>query len=142
VAEHFGVGPDGRPAVSTWVGELGSRASGVMLAAPAQVAVKSRVWGGGVTGSGFADGPNGFVGQLTTVAGGVGANAALVNYDALRLRHPCGHFHAVRAGLALGYLIIGSQLVTSFSHGRCVLSMGGVDDDSDVVAAVTVMETN
>jgi hypothetical protein len=143
MAQHCGVQSDALGAVSTRVGERGSRATAVMSAARAQIAAKGPGWGEGVLGSGFAVGPHGFVHRLATVAAPVGATAAVLkNYDAQRLRYTCGRFAAIRAGLGLGYLIVGSGLVMGFSQGRFVFSMRGVDGDGAGVAAVTVREMN
>jgi hypothetical protein len=133
VSQRCGVQPDALRARSTRVGERGSRTTGVLSAAQVQIAAKGPAWGVDVGGSQFTRGRHGFVRQLATVGASVSAKAALLSYDAARPRSTCG---------ALRYLIIGSALVTSFSHGRCVLSMGGVDDDGEVVAAVTVREVN
>jgi hypothetical protein len=95
MAEHFGVQPDALRAVSTCAGELGSRASGAISAAPAQIAAQGRACGGGVLGSQFADGPDGLMSHFATVAASMRAKTAPSNYDAQRLRYPCGHFHAI-----------------------------------------------
>jgi hypothetical protein len=108
VAEHFGVQSDVLGAVSTRVGGLGCRATGVVSVARARVA---------------------------TAAG-------LLGYDAQRLGCTCGRYPAIRAGLGLGHLIIGSALVMGFSHGRRGFSMRGVDDGGDALAAVTLRERN
>jgi uncharacterized protein YukE len=86
-AEQFGVEPDELRGVSARVGELGSRASGVMSAAQTQIAGKGPCWGEGTLGSQFADGPNGFVSQLARVVASVHAKATLLNYYAEQLRH-------------------------------------------------------
>jgi uncharacterized protein YukE len=87
MAQQFGVDPDELRQVSGGVGELGSRASGVMSAAQAQIAAKGPAWGEGSLGSQFADGPNGFVSQLAQVAQSVHAKATLLNYYAERLNY-------------------------------------------------------
>lgn len=87
MAQQFGVEPAELRAVSTCVGELGSRASTVMSSAQAQIAAKGPVWGEGSLGSQFADGPNGFVSQLARVVQSVHAKAMLLNYYAERLRY-------------------------------------------------------
>jgi hypothetical protein len=87
MAEQFGVEPDALRAVSSRVGELGSRASGVMSAAQAQIAAKGTCWGEGQLGSQFADGPAGFVSQLAKVAASVHAKATLLNFYAERLKY-------------------------------------------------------
>jgi uncharacterized protein YukE len=87
MAQQFGAEPDELRAVSTRLGELGSRANAVMSSARAQVAAKGPVWGEGPLGSQFADGPNGFESQLARVAESVHARAALLNYYADRLRY-------------------------------------------------------
>jgi hypothetical protein len=87
MAEQFGVESGGLRAVSAGVGELGSRASGVMSAAQAQIAAKGPAWGEGTLGSQFADGPNGFVDQLAKVAASVQAKATLLTYYAERLSY-------------------------------------------------------
>lgn len=138
VAEHCGVEPDALGAVSIRVGELGLRANPVWSAAQAQIAARGRACGGGVLGSGFVHGRHGFVGRWATVAAPVGAK----DHDAKRLRYTRGCFPAMRAGLGVGYLIIGSGLVRGFSDGSFVFSMCGVDDDGAVVVAVTVRERN
>jgi uncharacterized protein YukE len=87
MAQQFGVKPDELRAVSTHMGELGSRASGLMSAAQAQIAAKGPCWGEGQLGSQFADGPNGFVSQLARVAQSVHAKATLLNYYADQLKY-------------------------------------------------------
>jgi hypothetical protein len=87
MAEQFGVQPDELRQMSTGVGELGSRASGVMSAAQAQITAKGPAWGHGQLGSQFADGPNGFVSQLAKVAESVHAKATLLNYYADQLKY-------------------------------------------------------
>ena len=90
MAEQFGVEPGGLRAVSAGVGELGFRASGVMSAAQAQIAAEGPCRGEGSLGRQFADGPNGFVGQLARVARGaasVQAKAALLTSYADQLRY-------------------------------------------------------
>lgn len=133
VAQRFGVQPDALRARSTRVGERGSRTTGVLPAAQVQIAAQGRACGRGVAGRGFTRGRHRVVRQLATVGALVGAKAPLLDYDAARPRSTCG---------ALRYLVVGSALVTGFSHGRCVLSMGGVGDGGEVLAAVTVREMN
>jgi len=87
VAEQFGVKPVELRAVAAHVGELGSRASGVMSAAQAQIAAEGPCWGGGSLGGQFADGPDGFVGQLARMAESVHAKAKLLTYYADQLRY-------------------------------------------------------
>lgn len=87
MAKQFGVEPVELRAVSARVGELGSRASGVMSSAQAQIAAEGPCWGGGSLGGQFTDGPDGFVGQLARVAESVQAKATLLTYYAERLRY-------------------------------------------------------
>jgi hypothetical protein len=141
MAEQRDVELDALRQLSTRLGERGSRADRVLSAAQAQIAATSgRAGGGGVLDSRFAHGPQSFMRRWSMVAGWVGAQAALVHSYAQPLRCTCGRVPGIRPGLALRYLIIGSQLVMSFSHGSFVYSMRGVDDDGDVLGAVTVME--
>ena len=120
MADQFGVEPDALRQLSTRRGELGSRATGVMSAAQAQIAQRGPACGEDVLGGQFADGPRGFVHRLARVAAWVGARAALLDYNAQRLRYTWGRFEAIRPGRGLGYLIVGSQLVMGLSHGRFV----------------------
>ena len=87
MAEQFGVKADELRAAATRLGELGSQAKEAMSSAQAQIAGKGPVWGTGSLGSKFADGPDGFVGQLAAVAASVHAKAKLLTDDAEQLKY-------------------------------------------------------
>ena len=86
MAEEFEVRPDELRVVAAGVGELGSEVGGVVSAALAQIGARGSAWGEGALGSKFADGPDGFVGQLARVAASVRAKAKLLSDDAGQLK--------------------------------------------------------